>query len=141
MSMDFGLSGRRALVTGASSGLGLACARSLAAEGAEVLIVARSAERLDAAAATISGDVLSLVGDVSSMGAVGDMVATAESMLGGIDILIANAGGPPPGDFASTDLNLYEPALHLNLLSSVAMCKATVPAMQERGWGLSLIHI
>jgi 3-oxoacyl-[acyl-carrier protein] reductase len=49
--------------------------------------------------------------------------------------LIANAGGPPAGNFADTDLELYEPALHLNLLSSVAMCKAAVPAMQQRGWG------
>jgi len=135
VSVDFGLSGRRALVTGASSGLGLAGAQRLAGAGSSVLIVARSADRLDAAAATISGDVQTLVADVSSMEAVGDMVATAEGLLGGIDILIANAGGPPPGNFASTDLSLYEPALHLNLLSSVAMCKATVPAMQQRGWG------
>ena len=49
--------------------------------------------------------------------------------------MIANAGGPPPGDFASTDLAEYEPALRLNLLSTVAMCKAVVPAMQARGWG------
>jgi 3-oxoacyl-[acyl-carrier protein] reductase len=133
--MDLGLSGRRALVTGASSGLGLACARSLAAAGASVVIVARSAERLEAAAGTITGDVRTLVADVSAMDAVAGMVASAEDLLGGIDILIANAGGPPAGNFASTDLELYEPALHLNLLSSVAMCKATVPAMQERGWG------
>jgi len=63
------------------------------------------------------------------------MIAHAEQALGGIDILIANAGGPPPGDFASTDLAEYEPALRLNLLSNVAMCKAVVPAMQARGWG------
>ena len=55
--------------------------------------------------------------------------------MGGIDILIANAGGPPPGNFASTPLEAYLPALQLNLLSTVAMCKAAVPAMCDRGWG------
>lgn len=135
MKIDLGLSGRRALVTGASSGLGLACAGSLADAGASVVIVARSADRLETAAATISGDVRTLVADVASMDAVAGMVAAAEGMFGGIDILIANAGGPPAGNFADTDLELYEPALHLNLLSSVAMCKAAVPAMQQRGWG------
>jgi 3-oxoacyl-[acyl-carrier protein] reductase len=135
VKIDLGLSGRRALVTGASSGLGLACAGSLADAGASVVIVARSADRLETAAATISGDVRTLVADVASMDAVAGMVAAAEGMFGGIDILIANAGGPPAGNFADTDLELYEPALHLNLLSSVAMCKAAVPAMQQRGWG------
>ncbi|HWL41495.1 MAG TPA: SDR family oxidoreductase [Ilumatobacter sp.] len=133
--MQLGLEGRRALVTGASSGLGLACAQALAAEGAAVAIAARSAERLAAAAATIPGDVVQIVADVSSPEAVDAMVAAAGDALGGVDILIANAGGPPPGNFADTDVDMYEPALRLNLLSTVAMCKATVPAMRERGWG------
>ena len=138
--MDLGLNGKRALVTGASSGLGLACAQALAAEGVAVAIAARSAERLAAAAATIdtssSGQpVAEIVADVSSPDAVAAMVAEADAALGGIDILIANAGGPPPGRFADTDVAAYEPALRLNLLSTVAMCKATVPAMQARGWG------
>jgi 3-oxoacyl-[acyl-carrier protein] reductase len=133
--MELGLRGRRALVTGASSGLGLGTARALAADGARVVLVARSQERLDAAAATIEGDVHTLVADVSDTGSVADMVDRASALLGGIDILIANAGGPPPGDFASTDLDAYLPALQLNLLSTVAMCKAAVPAMTERGWG------
>lgn len=133
--MDLGLNGRRALVTGASSGLGLACAQALAAEGVAVAIASRSAERLTDAAATIDGDVVEIVSDVSSTAAVGELITEAESRLGGIDILIANAGGPPPGDFASTDLDAYETALHLNLLSTVAMCKAAVPSMQARGWG------
>jgi 3-oxoacyl-[acyl-carrier protein] reductase len=63
------------------------------------------------------------------------LVAAAEGLMGGIDILIANAGGPPPGTFATTPFANYEPALRLNLLSTVAMCQATVPAMQSRGWG------
>ncbi len=133
--MELGLSGRRALVTGASSGLGLGTARALAADGARVVLVARSQERLDAAAATIDGDVHTLVADVSDTGRVGAMVEQATALLGGIDILVANAGGPPAGNFASTDLDAYLPALQLNLLSTVAMCKAAVPAMTERGWG------
>jgi 3-oxoacyl-[acyl-carrier protein] reductase len=133
--VELGLAGRRALVTGASSGLGLACARALAAEGARVAIASRSAERLEAAAATIPGDVTRIVADVSSPDAATELVAVAEAALGGVDILVANAGGPPPGDFASTDLDQYEPALRLNLLSTVAMCKAAVPPMQARRWG------
>lgn len=138
--MDLGLHGKRALVTGASSGLGLACAQALAAEGVAVAIAARSAERLAGAAATIDTSssgrpVVQIVADVSSTEAVHAMVTEADAALGGIDILIANAGGPPPGRFADTDLELYEPALRLNLLSTVAMCKAVVPAMQSRKWG------
>lgn len=139
--MDLALTGRRALVTGASSGLGLGCAQALAAEGATVTLVARSAEKLAAAKATLTGSgsgpgaVHTLVGDVSDLASVADIVAAAEGLMGGIDILIANAGGPPPGTFATTPFENYEPALRLNLLSTVAMCQATVPAMQSRGWG------
>jgi 3-oxoacyl-[acyl-carrier protein] reductase len=132
--MELGLRGRRALVTGASSGLGLSTARALAAEGAEVVLVARSAEKLAAASATVPG-ARTLMADVSRTEEVAGMVDAAIALLGGIDILVANAGGPPPGNFASTDLEAYLPALQLNLLSTVAMCKATVPAMCDRGWG------
>lgn len=132
--MDLGLSGKRAVVAGASAGLGLGCARALAAEGAHVAIGSRSAERIEAAASTIDGAV-GLVGDVStSEGAVAFVEAGVEA-LGGIDILIANAGGPRPGNFASTDLEAYEGALHLNLLSTVAMVHTAVPHMKEQGWG------
>ena len=135
--MDLALTGRRAFVAGASSGLGLGCAQALAAEGATVAIVARSAEKLAVAAASIAGPgtVHTLVGDVSDLASVPGLVAAAEALMGGIDILVANAGGPPPGTFATTPFEHYEPALRLNLLSTVAMCQATVPAMQSRGWG------
>lgn len=132
--MDLGLQGRRALVTGASSGLGLACARALAAEGASVVLASRSADKLEAAQAVIPGST-AIPADVSSIDEITRLVADTEAELGGIDILVANAGGPPPGDFAGTDLDQYEPALRLNLLSTVAMCKAVVPSMQQRGWG------
>ncbi len=132
--MELGLRGRRALVTGASSGLGLGAARALAAEGADVVLVARSREKLAAAQASVPRS-QTLVADVSDTDQVADMVARATELLGGIDILIANAGGPPAGNFESTDLDAYLPALHLNLLSTVAMCKAAVPPTCERGWG------
>lgn len=138
--MELGLSGRRALVTGASSGLGLATAAALASEGAEVMIVARSAERLEGAAAAIltrapSASVHTLVADVSESDGVDAMAHQATEVLGGVDILIANAGGPPPGGFASTPMEAYLPALRLNLLSTVAMCTALVPAMRANRWG------
>jgi 3-oxoacyl-[acyl-carrier protein] reductase len=112
----------------------LGAARALAAEGAEVVVVARSAEKLAAAVATVPG-AHTLVADVSDIEQVQQMVERANELLGGIDILVANAGGPPAGNFASTDLDAYLPAIQLNLLSTVAMCKATVPAMCDREWG------
>lgn len=133
--MELGLSGRRALVTGASSGLGLSSAAALAAEGVRVVMVARDAERLARAAASVTGDVHVLPGDVSDIDGVDELVGTAAQMLGGLDILVANAGGPPAGTFATTDLDAYLPALELNLLSTVAMCSAAVPLMRDGGWG------
>jgi 3-oxoacyl-[acyl-carrier protein] reductase len=133
--MDLALKGRRVLVTGASSGLGLGCAQALAAEGASVMIAARSAERLATAAETMVGDVHTCVADLADADAISRLVADTSERLGGIDILVANAGGPPAGTFTDTDLDAYPAALQLNLLSSIALCKATVPAMRQRGWG------
>ncbi|HEY8526599.1 MAG TPA: SDR family oxidoreductase [Acidimicrobiales bacterium] len=136
--MDLGIDGRRAAVAAGSAGLGLASARALAAAGVRVALCGRDRERAEAAAAGIradGGDAVALVADVSSTEGATRFVREAEEALGGVDILVANAGGPPPGSFASTDLDAYLPALQLNLLSTVAMCKAAVPAMAERGWG------
>ncbi len=133
--MDLGITGRTALVTGASSGLGLASAQALAANGVRVGMVARSAERLEAAREAVDGDPVTIMADLSQPENINDMLTAAQEALGDIDILVANAGGPPPGDFASTDLGAYPDALQLNLLSTVAMCKYLIPPMQERGWG------
>ncbi len=132
--MDLGLAGKRAVVAGASAGLGLGCARALAAEGVTVAIGSRSEERITAAAQTIEG-ATGLVADVSTVDGAVDFVNRGIDALGGIDILIANAGGPAPGTFATTDLGAYEGALHLNLLSTVAMVHTAVPHLQEQGWG------
>jgi 3-oxoacyl-[acyl-carrier protein] reductase len=134
--MDLGISGRRAAVAGASSGLGLATARALAAEGVHVAICGRDAARIEAAAASIEGDVVAVVADVSTVEGATSFVERAVQALGGeVDILVTNGGGPPPGTFASTALDAYPIALDLNLMSAVAMCKAAVPGMQQRGWG------
>jgi 3-oxoacyl-[acyl-carrier protein] reductase len=133
--MDLGLSGRRAAVAGASSGLGLEAARALAAEGVQVAMCSRDRDRIEAAAATITGDTVALVADVGSSEGAAKFAADAVDALGGVDILVANAGGPPPGTFATTPLDAYQRAVELNLLSTVALCQALVPAMQERRWG------
>lgn len=136
--MDLGISGRRAAVAAGSAGLGLASARALAAAGVRVALCGRDAARVDDAAAGLraeGGDAVGLVADVSTTDGAVEFVRSAEAALDGVDILVANAGGPPPGDFASTDLDAYLPALHLNLLSTVALCKAAVPPMADRGWG------
>lgn len=133
--MDLQLTGKRALVTGASSGLGLACAKALIAEGATVTLVARGAERLEKARASLGPRAYALAADLSTLADIDRMIREAEALMGGIDILVANAGGPPPGSFESTAVEAYPAALQLSLVSTVAMCKATVPAMRARGWG------
>ena len=135
--MDLGIAGRRALVTGASSGLGLSTARALAAAGVAVVIAARSKEKLDRALATFpsKATVHAVVSDVSDLPQIDALMARTNEILGGIDILVANAGGPPPGNFASTPVEAYDGALRLNLVATVAMCKAVVPAMQAQKWG------
>ena len=132
--MDLGIDGRTALVTGASAGLGLACAQALAAEGVRVAISSRSAEKLAAAAETVPGAV-SIVADISDIDDRRAMMDRAEADLGPIDIVVANGGGPPAGNFASTGFDAYADAVALNLLPAVDLCKRFVPAMQERGWG------
>src|SRR5258706_9475113 len=133
--MDRGLSGRPAAVAAASSGLGLASASALANEGVHVAICRRDKGRVDDAVATIGHDAVGLVADVSTPAGATAFMAEAVDALGTVDILVPNAGGPPPGTFESTPVDAYPDALNLNLMSVVAMCKAAVPAMQGRGWG------
>jgi 3-oxoacyl-[acyl-carrier protein] reductase len=132
--MDLGLTGRRAAVAASSSGLGLGVARALAAEGCGVVMNGRDRQRLDDAAASVP-DALAVAGDVGTVDGAEAFVARAEEALGGVDILVTNAGGPPAGTFASTPMSQYGPALEQNLTASAALCHATVPAMQARGWG------
>lgn len=133
--MDLGISGKRAAVAAASSGLGLATARALAEEGVRVAVCGRDRARIQAAAADLGEDAVALVADVSTPDGAEHFVEKSREALGGLDILVTNAGGPPPGNFSSTDIDAYPEAISLNLLSVVAMCKAAVPGMREQGWG------
>jgi 3-oxoacyl-[acyl-carrier protein] reductase len=133
--MDLGISGKRAAVAAASSGLGLATARALAAEGVRVAICGRDRVRVEAAAAEVGHDAVALVSDVSTPEGAAHFVERSREALGGIDILVTNAGGPPPGNFSSTKVSAYSDAINLNLISVVAMCNAAVPAMREQKWG------
>src|SRR3954468_19749194 len=137
--MDLKITNRVALVTGASSGLGYAIARELAVEGASVAIVARRKAELESAASEIlkaaRTRVLPIVGDVSKEGEAERVARLAEESLGPIDILVANAGGPPSTLFNSTSDEQYVAALQLNLLSSIRLARACVPGMRQRKWG------
>jgi 3-oxoacyl-[acyl-carrier protein] reductase len=104
--VDLGLTGRTALVCGASSGLGLASAEALAEEGANVVLFARRAEQLDENAARLGG--VAVVGDVKDDTALARAVATAVDRFGGLDILVWNGGGPPPGKAREIDAESLE---------------------------------
>jgi 3-oxoacyl-[acyl-carrier protein] reductase len=133
--METGLAGRRAAVAAASQGLGFASARALAAEGARVAICGRSNDRIEEAAARIGDGAVPLVADVSTPDGARRFVVEARDALGGLDVLVTNAGGPPPGTFATAPFDAYGPALALNLLSVVAMCQEAVPGMQAQRFG------
>ena len=137
--MDLGISGRTALVGGASSGLGRASALALAAEGCRLAIWSRGRERLDAVAAELraaSGtDVVVLEGDAAEPGT-GNRIATeAEAALGPIDIVVLNAGGPPATDPTATDAAAWGRAFQLVAITPIEMATALLPDMRQRGWG------
>ena len=132
--MDLGIAGKRAAVAAGSAGLGLAVARSLAAAGVQVAICGRDAGRVHDAA-TAHG-LVGLVADVATPDGAAGFVRAARDALGGVDILVANAGGPPGGGFDDfPDPQAYLAAFSLNALSTIAMCQEAVPGMRERHWG------
>jgi 3-oxoacyl-[acyl-carrier protein] reductase len=137
--MNLGIQNKVALVAGASSGLGLAIARELAAEGVNVALVARRKAELDKYAAEITaagqGKAVGLVGDVTVAGVAERVVNEAEAALGPVDILLANAGGPPSTLFEGTTDPQYQAAFELNLLGSIRLAHACVPGMRRRNWG------
>jgi 3-oxoacyl-[acyl-carrier protein] reductase len=133
--MDLGISQRRAAVAAASTGLGFASAMALANEGVQVAICGRDKQRITAAAERIGHGCIALVHDVGTAEGGADFVTDAMEALGGIDILVTNAGGPPAGNFATTPVAAYPEAINLNLMSVIGMCTVAVPAMQAGGWG------
>src|SRR4051812_42005238 len=98
--MDLGIAGKRAAVAAASKGLGYAVAQALVDEGVRVAVCGRHADSIEAAASQLGDTVVPLVADVSTPEGAGRFVRDARATLGGIDILVANAGGPPPGNFS-----------------------------------------
>jgi 3-oxoacyl-[acyl-carrier protein] reductase len=137
--MDLGLSGKVALVAGASRGLGRAVAECLASEGARLALCARSPETLEATASDIErrhgAEVLRRPTDVTRESEVDAWVAEARERFGRVDILVANAGGPPASRFASTDVEAWRRGIDLNLMSTIYLARAVVPSMTHQGWG------
>lgn len=132
--MDLGLKGRRALVTAASKGLGKACAAALAAEGARVYISSRSAEAIAAAGREIGAEAWS-VADVSKAADIESVVTAAARKLGGIDVLVVNAGGPPPGVFQSLPVESWDQAHALTLMSAVRLVREALPHLKRSDQG------
>jgi 3-oxoacyl-[acyl-carrier protein] reductase len=133
--MDLGLSGKWALVCAASKGLGKGCAAALVREGVNVVITARGAQALEATAIELralkGGEVRTVAGDITtSEGRAAALAACPQ-----VDILINNAGGPPPGDFREWDRDVWIKALDANMLTPIELMKATVDAMAARGFG------
>ncbi|HJQ74411.1 MAG TPA: SDR family oxidoreductase [Gaiellaceae bacterium] len=127
--MDLGLSGRTALVCGASSGLGLASAEALAEEGANVVLFARRAEQLEENAARLGG--AAVVGDVREDGDLERAVSTAVERFGGLDVLIWNGGGPPPGTAQEADEDALESGFRLLLRPAVTLVRLCLPHLER----------
>ena len=136
--MDLGISGKVALVTGGSAGIGLAAAKSLAREGCDVCVAARNPERLAEAVVQLQeyGKVVhAVLADVEDPAAARRVVEETRDVLGPIDILVASSGGPPSGRFDETSLADWDVAVQRNLLGTVRLIYAVLPEMRSRGWG------
>jgi 3-oxoacyl-[acyl-carrier protein] reductase len=139
--VDLGLAGRVALVTAASRGLGFASAAALVEEGASVLVCGRGNDSVEAAReqlqsrTTRGAQALAVVADVTDPQAPARLVEETVERLGGLDVLVANAGGPPPGRALDVDDAAMETAIGANLLTSVRLARAAVPHLRARDWG------
>jgi len=132
--MDLGIAGRRALVCAGSKGLGRGCAEALAREGVHVTITARGKEALEATAAAIraaGGKIATVAGDITTP----EGRAAALAACRDPDILINNAGGPPPGEFRDWTIEDWMKALNANMLTAIELIKATIDPMIARKWG------
>ena len=133
--MDLGIQGRRALVCASSKGLGKGCAEALAGEGVDLILNARGAESLEATAANIRStygvSVVAVAADITTEAGQAAVLEAA----GDIDILVTNAGGPPPGLWSDWGRDDFIAAFDANLLTPIALIKASLPGMMDRGWG------
>lgn len=130
--MDLGLDGARALVGGGSGGLGGAIGAALTAEGARVALVARPSERLEAAAAGLPGpgDGVVVAADLSTPEGPADAVAHSVAAMGGLDLLLVNSGGPPPGTFDELDEAAWTRAIDGTLWSALRLLRAALPHLR-----------
>jgi 3-oxoacyl-[acyl-carrier protein] reductase len=133
--MDLGISGKAALVMGASRGIGRGVAGALAREGARVAMASRSRERLEAAAAEIDGETAVFAADASDLDGLAALPEEIERALGPVEILVTNAGGPPPGGALDNPLDEWEAVYRSLVLGPRILIQAVVPGMRERGWG------
>jgi 3-oxoacyl-[acyl-carrier protein] reductase len=137
--VDLGIQGKKALVTGASAGLGMAAARVLSAEGVDVAICSRDEERIETAAGEIraatGGNVEALVADVSVLGEPARLVSEAVERLDGLHILVTNAGGPPSGNFDDAGEQEFDIAIDRTFRSAERLIRAALPALRANGWG------
>jgi len=133
--MNLQLKNKIALVTGASSGLGYATAKLLLQEGARVAINSRGGEKLEKAAAALraetGGAVLALPADVTLHPAAGELIKAVTAQWGGLDLLVANAGGPPAGKFENFDDEAWQKAVELTFLSQVRLIRAALPYLRQ----------
>jgi 3-oxoacyl-[acyl-carrier protein] reductase len=137
--MDFGLKGKVALVTAASKGLGYASAMGLAREGCDLVICSRDQASVDQAAAKISEvtgrQVLALRADLGIAAEVDRLLEATRSVHGGVDILVSNTGGPPPGAFMDFDDAAWQSAFDTLLMPAVRLARGVIPSMRSRGGG------
>ena len=133
--MDLGLEGRVALVTASSKGLGRASALALSREGAKVVLCARDQRALAEAAAAMPGEALAVPADVSDPATPRRLVDAAVERFGGLHVLVANNGGPPPARALEVDDDAVLAAVQANLLASIRLVQAARPPMRAAGWG------
>lgn len=136
--MDLGIAGRVALVTAGSKGLGRGSAEALAAEGVKVVVTARGREALAETASAIAdagGEALAIPSDVTDPAQPAALVAATVAHFGRLDIVVANAGGPPPGRALDITDEQASAALNANFLTSVRLVQAAVPHMRANRWG------
>ena len=137
--MKLGLNGKRALVTASSMGIGKACALELAREGADVVTCARGTDALEATRDAIAGEtgrkIVAVTTDLSYGAQIEELMERTRAELGGLDILVTNAGGPPSGRFMDFDDEAWMKAVSLNLMSVVRLNRAAIPMMRDAGGG------
>ncbi|MAL01872.1 MAG: 3-oxoacyl-ACP reductase [Alcaligenaceae bacterium] len=133
--MDLGISGKSALVLGGSQGLGFACAQALAEAGVSVAVNGRDTTRAENAAAQLGGGAVAVPGDISSPEKRLAIFNAARDKLGRIDILVTNAGGPPPGPVEQHSQETWHKALEANMLAALDFTVMALPNMKQSGFG------